>query len=246
MRDVDSFTKELIGWLRVGGTVEEYYKNYSELTDVLIIDDIRSFERTPAAAGYCKELVKRFVKEKKKILLTTDSKTAIYRWPGGLFARKIQIKKPDKKLKVDILRKYAATRNFYVPEDILLLVSEIDGTFVLGPGGPIIREAFNIHNGRLSLRDTEDLKTLHEIHIAVNNCVDHTHVTIFLTGLCFCPLKTHHHIVDIFRAALGDGIKRFVQGVLLGRISVYREAGISLIHLRIGIIELITSFPDKL
>lgn len=126
MRDVDSFTKELIGWLRVGGTVEEYYKNYSELTDVLIIDDIRSFERTPAAAGYCKELVKRFVKEKKKILLTTDSKTAIYRWPGGLFARKIQIKKPDKKLKVDILRKYAATRNFYVPEDILLLVSEID------------------------------------------------------------------------------------------------------------------------
>ena len=126
MRDVDSFTKELIGWLRVGGTVEEYYKNYSELTDVLIIDDVRSFERTPAAAGYCKELVKRFVKEKKKILLTTDSKTAIYRWPGGLFARKIQIKKPDKQLKKDILRKYATARNFYVPEDILLFVSEID------------------------------------------------------------------------------------------------------------------------
>ena len=98
MRDVDSFTEELIGWLRVGGTVEGYYRNYSELAEVLIIDDIRSFERTPAAAGYCKELVKRFVKEKKKILLTTDSKTAIYRWPRGFWARKIQIKKPDNEI----------------------------------------------------------------------------------------------------------------------------------------------------
>lgn len=113
MRNPDDFTDELLGWARIGGSLEKFYENYMEL-----------------AAG-------------KRVLLISNSRKVLCGWPKSLFLKKIKIKAADKKMKNEILKKYAKMEEFYVSEEVLEFLSEmkIDLTEMIS----ILKEA-NIYN----------------------------------------------------------------------------------------------------
>ena len=117
MKNMDDFTSELICWLHIHRTYEEFCKAYDD-ADFLIIDDIHYLSGKESTAQCLAEIMKRLLKRGKFIWIISNQRIAFEQYFETVFVRQMEIKAPDIPLR-EKFWKYCETRHdFPVSEEV--------------------------------------------------------------------------------------------------------------------------------
>lgn len=127
LRTPEQFTRELQGWFYAGGDWEIFCRSY-EKKDFLIIDDMQEFRSFGAAETHCEEIILRFLKAGKSVLVFSTQDDLKSKRLRGKFFYKIEVQEPDVPIRKYMIDRYAEEKQLRFDEDARILLAELEGS----------------------------------------------------------------------------------------------------------------------
>lgn len=140
----NDFTKEMVSSIQ-SKTIDQFKKKYTDMVDVLIIDDIHELKNRTRTQAEFFEIFNELQSKKKQLIFTSDKPPKeidgiedriLTRLSSALL---IDIKQPDLETRIAILKKKAIEKDIYIGDDVINLIAQSVKTNVRELEGKLIR-----------------------------------------------------------------------------------------------------------
>ena len=140
----NDFTKEMVSSIQ-SKTIDQFKRKYTDLVDVLIIDDIHELKNRTRTQAEFFEIFNELQSKKKQLIFTSDKSPKEIdgiedrirtRLSSALL---IDIKQPDLETRIAILKKKAIEKDIYIGDDVINLIAQSVKTNVRELEGKLIR-----------------------------------------------------------------------------------------------------------
>ncbi len=140
----NDFTKEMVSSIQ-SKTIDQFKRKYTDLVDVLIIDDIHELKNRVRTQAEFFEIFNELQSKKKQLIFTSDKSPKEIdgiedriktRLSSALL---IDIKQPDLETRIAILKKKAVEKDIYIGDDVINLIAQSVKTNVRELEGKLIR-----------------------------------------------------------------------------------------------------------
>lgn len=140
----NDFTKEMVSSIQ-SKTIDQFKRKYTDMLDVLIIDDIHELKNRIRTQAEFFEIFNELQSKKKQLIFTSDKSPKEIdgiedriktRLSSALL---IDIKQPDLETRIAILKKKAIEKDIYIGDDVINLIAQSVKTNVRELEGKLIR-----------------------------------------------------------------------------------------------------------
>jgi chromosomal replication initiator protein len=140
----NDFTKEMVSSIQ-SKTIDQFKRKYTDMVDVLIIDDIHELKNRTRTQAEFFEIFNELSNKKKQLIFTSDKSPKEIdgiedriktRLSSALL---IDIKQPDLETRIAILKKKAIEKDIYIGDDVINLIAQSVKTNVRELEGKLIR-----------------------------------------------------------------------------------------------------------
>ncbi|MCT4642459.1 MAG: chromosomal replication initiator protein DnaA [Bacteriovoracaceae bacterium] len=140
----NDFTKEMVASIQ-SKSIDQFKRKYTDLVDVLIIDDIHELKNRTRTQAEFIEIFNELKSKKKQLIFTSDKPPKEIdgiedrirtRLSSALL---IDIKQPDLETRIAILKKKAIERDIFISDDVITLIASCVKTNVRELEGKLIR-----------------------------------------------------------------------------------------------------------
>jgi chromosomal replication initiator protein len=169
----NEFMSEMIKAIQLQN-IQSFRKKYSEMVDVLMIDDIHELKNRPGTQNEFFHVFNELERRKKQLIFTSDKEPKEINGIEDRIKTRlssalvVEIQQPDLETRIAILKKKAIEEDIYIPDDVVNLIAscikknirELEGSLIkLGAYSSIFNVDIDVEIAREQLKiSSEDLE----------------------------------------------------------------------------------------